>query len=311
MTEASRGDLTSEEVNAAAAAIEAWLTGVRQVLRAVEELPSTWGFPAGRIEVTDGPQRTTRVVSRPLVRLYVDSHLVRRLKSLDKALAIESFSVQDDDRAERLGTLLTAISGYRSRRLTRRIRDQVTKFIAPYILFVVGPAVILGGIDGEDVRRAFVLVVLLASLPVYFLFVRFLTIPWGFVPKRALWSGAVTVESVDRHGVETTRQWVGFPSTDLYRREAAMFRALRVPVAPEYPLDISVGIDIAFAVMVAGMVVGVGALVWYGAPIGGILVLAVVTAGLAVQCVADVGAHNRMRKARVEGQRIESAVATA
>ena len=40
------------------------------------------------------------------------------------------------------------------------------------VLFVVGPVAILDGFDMEDVRRAVTLIVLLLSLPLYFLLFR-------------------------------------------------------------------------------------------------------------------------------------------
>jgi hypothetical protein len=299
VADSSGRDLTADEVNMAATAIETWLTGVRQVLRTVERLPR-------HVDVIDEPSVPGRArVYRTLVLLYVDSHLVRRLKAIDKMLDIESLSVQDDERAERLRTLHATISDFRSKRRTQRIRNQVTKFIAPYILFVVGPAVILGGVDAEDIQAAFVLTVLLVSFVLYFVFVRFLTVPWGFIPKRALWSGGETVQSIDRHGRATVRRWVGFPTTDLYRAEAAMFDALHVRMAPERPLDISIASDVAFAVIVAAMVAGVVAAVWSGAPIGWSAFFAVVTIAFAIVLVRSIRVDGRLRRGRAAQQRID------
>jgi hypothetical protein len=307
VVESPRGDLSAVEVDGAATAIEEWLTGVRQALRAVEALPSS---PLAWIDVVDEPGGNEKrvIVSKPLVQLYADSHVVRRLKSLHKALAIESLSVQDDERTERLRTLFAAISDYWSKRLTRRIRAQVTKFIAPYIVFIVGPAVILGGIDAEDVRAAFVLAVLLLSLPVYVVAARVATVPLGFIPRRALWSGGVTVLSIDRKGHRKVRCWKGFPRTDLYRAEAAMFDALRVPMAPERPLDISVALDVVFGLMIAGGVAVVVAMAWSGAAVGWIVVVALIVVGFATFVAIDSGSRLRMRRARKEeSQRVEPA----
>jgi hypothetical protein len=308
VVESPQGDLSAAEVNGAATAIEEWLAGVRQALRAVEAIPSRRGFPLAWIDVVDEPGSNEKrvLVSKPLVQLYADSHLVRRLKALDRALAIESLSVQDDERTERLRTLFAAITDYRTKRLTQRIRAQVTKFVAPYLVFIVGPAVILGGVDAQDVRAAFVLAVLLASAVVYFVAARVLTVPLGFIPRRALWSGGVTVQSIDRKGHRTERRWQGFlPTVDLYRAEAAVFDALRIPMAPERPLDISVALDVVFGTLIAAAVVGVVAMVLSGAPVGWIVFVALIVIGVAARVVIDSGSNYRMRRARKESQRIE------
>jgi hypothetical protein len=225
--DAAGGDLSAAAVDAVDVAIENWLTGVRNVLRFTERLPRLPMLVHVEDEVSalngtaDSPDPRRRshrhLLSRQLVQLYIDSHLERRLKRVGRILTVECLTVGQDERAERLRKLQASIDAFRSRGMPARVRAWLLRYITPFVLFVVGPVAILDGFDMEDVRRAVTLIVLLLSLPLYFLLFRPITVQSGFVPKRALWAGGTTVEAFDAEGKELMRHWNGFPTDDLYR----------------------------------------------------------------------------------------------
>ncbi len=306
--EPTRHNLNDADVETATEAIDRWLAGVGEVLRFSSQLPDF-----GWIEVLEerrGPNPPAdaapaplqpskrRFVSRRLVHLYIESHLDRRLKTLAKTLTIECMTVGQDPRSDRLRFLLASIEGLRSKRLTGRIRAWLLKLSASVAVLVVGPAVLLDGLDSEDVRRAVTAVVLLLSLPFYFLLLRPLTIGSGFVPKRALWAGGTTVTGLDSDGVEIHRRWKDFPADDLYRREVVMFAALCASFKPERPLDISVGADIAASVVFAAYVFGIVAWLRFEGPSVGWALAAALVIGMVVSHVKGMFDRTRLRRLR-------------
>ena len=310
------GDLSADAAHAADIAVETWLRGVRDVQRFVERLPllglvrtdDDMPIPRRVAGVTQPvPQIHRHLLARPLVRLYIESHLERRLKNLSRTLAIDCLTVGRDAHIARLQALMASIDGFRAARLQTRVRAWLLKYTTPFVLFTVGPATVLGGVGMEDVRRAATLAVLLLSLPVYFLFFRVITVRSGFVPKRALWSGGVTVQAVDRKGGVLLRRWNGFPADDLYRREAEMFAALRAPAEVERPLDIGVGPDVAFVVMVLGGIVGLAAAFRSGGLSPWLVAGIAVAAAFGIGAVRDVVAHRRLRAWRVLCQQVRPA----
>lgn len=314
--DAAGGDLSAAAVKAADLAIENWLTGVRNVLRFTERLPMLWILvqveddlpaPNGTADVPEHGRRSHRhLLLRRLVQLYIDSHLERRLKRLGKILTVECLSVGQDEHAARLRNLMASIDGLRSRGVPARVRAWLLKYITPFVLFVVGPVAILDGFDMEDLRRAVTLIVLLLSLALYVLLFRLITVQFGFVPKRALWSGGTTVEGFDAKGKELMRHWKGFPTDDLYRREAEMFAALRSSAKPERPIDISVGSDIATMIAIAGLLAGLFAWLWFDGPSPWLVVGAAVVVSWSIVWVKEMLAHRRLRAARLTSQRVPS-----
>jgi hypothetical protein len=202
-----------------------------------------------------------RIVARPFVRLFVESHIRQRLKLIHRLLCIEAISLDENDaNAKKVASWLKRLQETREsirslgRTYSLLIRalplvSLLLPFLGAFLLQVMrvdvsNPNEIMKtAVTVVQTQRSSLLLVL-SNAALLFVFLYILLAPavlkFGFRCKRAILNGGRTDPyylTSGRRGYEV-EIWNNFPGAKIYKKESDLFATLEAKEPEEIPLDL-------------------------------------------------------------------------
>jgi hypothetical protein len=215
------------------------LTGYRDALRFIDELPLLGRVPTARSQGRDRHVWASRL----LTRIYVQTHIRKQLIAIIRRLEVEELTVETDEATKRASDIASRLRGYVDRLFAwGRLKDLVTRLPIVSAAFPVVVGAITGvalGLESAEslanIRPA--VSILLLLLLITYLYIVVPSLSLGFRVKRAIFAGGEEPEdpfTLHRPAVV----WKGFPGTNLYQKEDELFAALGARKRREVPLDL-------------------------------------------------------------------------
>lgn len=228
------------DINAIEAALDELLEHYRQALRAVELLPR-WGHVPNR-EYLHADWIRRRLAARPLVSIFLRSHIRAKLRTIADHLEVERFASghMDANTSKRLDDIIRKLRAYDKFLTQRRI---FWLGLPGWVWVVVAPVLttLLLGIPNITVTAG----ELLGNIIIYSFFVVLFFWPpvyifgalAGFHWKRLILMGQTRYINIDV-ATNVVLPWVLMPQANTYESENRLFRTLGLPKPDEFPWDL-------------------------------------------------------------------------
>jgi hypothetical protein len=214
-----------------------------------------------KLETNVESKPSKRIVARPFVRLFVESHIRQRLKLIHRLLCIEAISLDENDaNAKKVALWLKRLQETREsirslgRTYSLLIRalplvSLLLPFLGAFLLQVMRVDV---SNPNEIMRTAVTLVqtqrtsllLVLSNAALLLVYIYILLAPavlkFGFRCKRAILNGGRTDPyylTSGRRGYEV-EIWNNFPGAKIYKKESDLFATLEAKEPEEIPLDL-------------------------------------------------------------------------